>query len=314
MLLARERQELDIDLTCGTCVTIGNFDGVHKGHQKLIDRVLHKARAQGLLATVVSFCPHPLHVLVGPKTPPFITLRDHKLDIIESLGVDITLLLNFTRQMAALDPEEFVKTYLVDWINTKELVVGYDYSFGKGRKGNYALLQTLGERYGFTVERHEPVIINDAIVSSTRIRDLIRSGDVWAAAALLGRFYVVEGRVVHGKNRGGRLLGFPTANLELDNALFPETGVYAGWVELDDVCHAAVANVGYSPTFGNEEKTVEAHILDFNRDVYGCSMRFHFVQRLREERKFANLTELVARIREDAALARQVLSAPEAQL
>lgn len=314
MELARERQEIVLDLSRGSCVTIGNFDGVHKGHQKLIQRTIHKAQTRGLTSVVVSFCPHPLHLLVGPHTPPFITVREQKLDLFESLGVDMTLLVNFTRELANLAPEQFVKTYLVDWLNTKELVVGYDYTFGKGRQGNFELLQRLGREHGFEVERLDPVIINGAIVSSTRIRDMIRAGDVWNVKPLLGRFYTVRGEVIRGKNRGGRLLGFPTANLRLENEVHPATGVYAIWAQHNNETIPGVANIGYNPTFGNDELSVEAHLLDFKGDLYGHVIQVHFVQRLRPEKKFAGLEELIARIQEDIDLARDILNAPEAQL
>lgn len=313
MRIARERQEIDIDLSMGSCVTIGNFDGVHKGHQKLIERAIHKARARNMASVVVSFCPHPLHVLVGPHTPPFITVRDQKLDIIESLGVDLVLLINFTRELASLPPEEFVATYLVEWCNTKELVVGYDYTFGKGRQGNFQLLQVLGAKYGFGVERLDPVMKEGAIVSSTRIRDMIRAGDVWAVKPLLGRFYVVRGQVVHGKKRGKKL-GFPTANLKLENEVHPATGVYAVWVQRNGQIIPGVANIGYNPTFGNDELSIEAHLLDFDDDIYEQELQVHFVQRLRPEKKFSGVDELVARIQEDTTLARNILGAPEAQL
>lgn len=314
MEIARERSEITLDLSVGSCVTIGNFDGVHLGHQKLISRTIQKAVKRGMKSVVISFCPHPLHVLVGPNTPPFITQRDQKLDLLEGLGVDLTLLLNFTKKLAALSPEEFVRVYLLDWLNAKELVVGYDYSFGKGRKGNYEVLKALGEQLGFRVEQVGPVIVEGAIVSSTRIRDLLKAGEVWEAAALMGRFYSLRGEVIAGQNRGGRLLGFPTANLSIENGLYPETGVYACWMQLDGETLPAVANVGYSPTFGNQAITVEAHLLDFNRDIYGYDATLHFVLRLRSEKKFSGIDELVARIREDVALARQILAAPEAQL
>jgi len=314
MHIARERQEIHLDLSQGTCATIGNFDGVHKGHQKLIDRVIHKARARNMRSVVISFCPHPLHVLVGPHTPPFITFRDQKLDIIESLGVDLALLINFTRELANLSPREFVKRYLVDWLNIKELVVGYDYTFGKGRQGNFELLKELGAEFGFGVERLDPVIINGAIVSSTRIRDMIRAGDVWGVKPLLGRFYVVQGEVIHGKNRGAKLLGFPTANLKLQNEVHPATGVYAVWVQHAGQIIQGVANIGYNPTFGNDELSIEAHLLDFSGDIYEQELQVHFVQRLRGEKKFSGVEELIARIQEDIALARDILAAPEAQI
>lgn len=314
MEIARERQEITLDLSRGSCVTIGNFDGVHKGHQKLISRVISKAKAGNMASVAVSFCPHPLKVLVGPHRAPFITVRDQKLDILESLGLDLTLLLNFTREMAAMEPEEFVAAYLVGWLNMRELVVGYDYSFGKGRKGNFELLKSLGEKYGYNVERLDPVIIDGAIVSSTRIRDLIKAGDVWSVKPLMGRFYVVRGSVIHGRNRGGRLLGFPTANLKLLNEVCPKIGVYAIWAQVEGRIYPAVANIGHNPTFGDGELSVEAHILDFHEDIYGHEMRVHFVQRLRDEKKFSGVEELMARIAEDCELGRRILATPEAQI
>lgn len=314
MIIARNKKEILIDCSKGSCVTIGNFDGVHKGHQKLIQRTVHKAQSRGMNSVVVSFCPHPLHVLVGPHSPAFITVRDQKIDFIEALGVDMLLLINFTRELANLPPEMFVETYLVDWINTKELVVGYDYTFGKGRQGNFKMLQQLGQQHGFGVERLDPVMVDGAIVSSTRIRDMIRAGDVWNAKPLMGRFYVVRGQVIHGKNRGGRLLGFPTANLKLQNEVHPATGVYAIWAQHQDMIIPGVANIGYNPTFGNDKLSIEAHLLDFSGNIYDQELRVHFVQRLRPEKKFSGIEELKARIQEDIALARNILAEAEAQL
>jgi riboflavin kinase/FMN adenylyltransferase len=295
-----------------TCVTIGNFDGVHLGHQKLISRVKARAQALHLLSVVVTFDPHPLRVLVGDRTPPFITTLAQKLDFIATLGVEVTLVIPFTRELAALDPEQFVQTYLVDGLHTRELIIGYDYSFGKGRRGNYELLKQLGTVHGFGVERLDPVIIDGAIVSSTRIRDLVQAGKVWEAKPLLGRFHQAAGTVVPGRSRG-RLLGFPTANLQLAGGLSPKTGVYAVWADLDGAVRQGVANIGHNPTFGHEALSVEVHLLDFQGDLYGRELRVQFVQRIRSERKFESVAALVARIGEDVALARQILAAPEAQ-
>ncbi len=236
-----------------------------------------KAAALGVPSVVVTFCPHPLRVLVGPHTPPLITDYEKKLDLFEALGVDLTLMLRFTREMAAQEPEEFVRRVLVDALHARELVIGYDFSLGKGRKGNFELLQRLGAQYGFATEQLDPVIINGAVVSSTRIRDLIRAGDVWDVRPLMDRFYTVRGAVVRGMDRGGRLLGFPTANMEPRDELMPKPGVYATWVQIDG-------------------------------QVYP------FVHRLRDERKFSGLDELVTQIRRDVDLARQILSAPDARL
>lgn len=302
--------------TCITasCVTIGNFDGVHMGHQKLLCRTRQKASALGLCSVVVTFDPHPLRVLVGANTPPFITLTPQKLELIAALGLDFTLCLEFTKILAGLEPEEFVRSYLVDGLRMREMVIGYDYAFGRNRKGDFALLSALGQRFGFHVEQVGPVLMEDAIVSSSRIRDMVQAGLVWEARPLLGRFYRVQGKVVTGRNRGGRLLGFPTANLHLTDELFPRTGVYAVWVEHGERVLPAVANIGFNPTFGNGVLSVEVHILDFNENLYGLEMRVHFVQRLRSEQKFPDVQALVARIQEDILLARRILASPESHL
>lgn len=314
MEIARELQEITLDISKGTCVTIGNFDGVHAGHRKLIARTMQKAAARGLRSVVVTFCPHPLRVLVGPHTPPLITDYEQKLDLLEGLGLDLTLMLRFTRELAALEPEEFVRTVLVEGLRVRELVVGYDFTLGKGRKGNAELLAQLGGKYGFGMEQLDPVIINDAVVSSTRIRDHIRAGEMWDVRPLLDRFYAVRGKVVHGMGRGSRMLGFPTANIDPRDELLPKPGVYASWVEIDGEIHQSVTNIGHNPTFGNDKLSIETHILDYDKDIYGWDIRVAFVQRLRDEKKFSGIAELVAQITHDVALARQILAAPEAQL
>jgi len=313
MIVARTIEEIQ-DTIAGSCVTIGNFDGVHKGHQKLIQLACSRAKAQDLVSVVVTFDPHPLRVLRSDRTPPFITLTEQKIELISQHGPQVCLLLNFTMDMAKLAPEEFVKKYLLDGLNMKEMVIGYDYHLGKGRAGNFETLTELGVKHGFTVDRLDPVSMEDAVVSSTRIRDLVQAGKVWPVRPLLGRFYQVKGEVVHGMNRGGRLLGFPTANLKLVDELFPKTGVYAIWVEVDNEVRMGVANIGKNPTFGNDALSVEAHILDFDGDLYERDIRVHFVQRIRDEIKFNGIDELKDRIGKDIALGRQILSQPEAEI
>ncbi|QGY40482.1 bifunctional riboflavin kinase/FAD synthetase [Pseudodesulfovibrio cashew] len=296
-----------------SCVTIGNFDGVHKGHQRLIDLTCSRARATDRTSVVVTFDPHPLRVLRN-DAPPFITLTEQKLELLSQYGPQVCLLLNFTMAMAKLSPEDFVQKYLLDGLHMKEMIIGYDYHLGKGRAGNFETLSELGRKKGFTVDRLDPVSIDGAVVSSTRIRDLVQAGKVWPVLPLLGRFYQVKGEVVHGMNRGGRLLGFPTANLKLVDELFPKPGVYAIWVEVNKEVHMGVANIGKNPTFGNDALSVEAHLLDFKGDLYGSDIRVHFVQRIRDERKFSGIDELKGRIRKDVELGRQILSQPEAAI
>ena len=313
MIIARTIEDIK-DVIAGSCVTIGNFDGVHKGHQKLIRLACSRAKARDLTSVVVTFDPHPLRVLRPDTTLPFITLTDQKLELISQFGPQVCLLLHFTMDMARLDPEAFVRHYLVDGLKMKEMIIGYDYHLGKGRSGNFETLVRLGEEYGFSVDRLDPVSIDDAVVSSTRIRDLVHAGSVWQARPLLGRFYQVKGEVVHGMNRGGRLLGFPTANLKLVDELFPKPGVYAIWVEVDGEVHMGVANIGKNPTFGNDALSVEAHLIDFKGDIYGRDIRVHFVQRIRDERKFSGIDELKDRIGKDIELGRRILAQPEAAI
>ncbi len=297
-----------------SCLTIGNFDGVHLGHQQLITKVKKRARLMDISSIAVTFDPHPLRVLLDKKSPPFITLTSQKLELIDALGVDYTLCMPFTRELAALEPEAFVLEYLVGMLKVKEMIIGYDYAFGKGRKGNFTLLKELGQKYGFSVDQFPPVMVDGAIVSSTRIRDLLRDGRVWDVRPLLGRFYRVEGKVIAGKKRGGALLGFPTANILLKDELFPRTGVYAVWVEIKDQIKPGVANIGYNPTFGNDYLSVEIHILDFSQDIYDQPVKVHFVQRLRSEIKFSGIDELKSQIEKDCELGRRILSIPESKL
>ncbi|OIN98749.1 MAG: riboflavin biosynthesis protein RibF [Desulfovibrionaceae bacterium CG1_02_65_16] len=311
MIAARSIDELK-DTISGSCVTIGNFDGVHVGHQRLIGRTCAKAKSLGLVSVIVTFDPHPMTVLMGAKTPPFLSSTRQRLALIEQQGPNVTLVLEFTRQMAALEPEAFVRRYLLDGMAMREMVIGYDYAMGKGRKGNFELLSQLGAAQGFGVERLNPVIVGGAVVSSTRIRDLVQSGNVWDARPLLGRFFEVRGMVIDGMKRGAAMLGFPTANLRLEGTLLPKPGVYAVWAVLDGEPHQAVANVGYNPTFGDTGLTLETHIMDFNRTIYGQELSVRFVQRLRAERKFDSLDALKARIADDVRLGRVILGVPDA--
>jgi len=311
MIVARTIDELQ-DTISGSCVTIGNFDGVHMGHQRLIGRTCAKAKKCGFISVVVTFDPHPMTVLMGAKTPPFLTSTRQRLALIERQGPNVALVLEFTRQMAALEPEQFVRQYLLEGLAMREMVIGYDYAMGKGRKGNFDLLTQMGRAEGFNVERLNPVLVGGAVVSSTRIRDLVQAGNVWEARPLLGHFFEVQGLVVDGMKRGAAMLGFPTANIRPEATLLPRPGVYAVWAVLDGEPLQAVANVGYNPTFGDTGLTLETHIMDFNRNIYGQELSVQFVQRLRSERKFESLDALKARIADDVRLGRVILGNPDA--
>ena len=294
----------------GCCVTIGNFDGVHLGHRTLIQTMLAKARRLKVPGVVVTFWPHPLAVLAGKHAPPLITSQADRRALMRCLGVDVLLELPFDRQIAALTPEEFVRAELLP-LGCRHLVIGYDFSLGKGRAGNRQVLESLGRQYGFEVEQLAPVIVNDAVVSSTRVRDLVRAGDMWELQAVLGRHYHLSGVVEKGHARG-RELGFPTANIHTGNVLLPKNGVYATWVEGTDKENGGpwpgVTNVGTAPTFGNAVASVETFLLAGGGDLYGRELQVRFVQRLRDEQKFESLDALKARIARDVDLARQVLA------
>ena len=289
-------------------VTIGNFDGVHIGHRALFRQVMEKARSIGGTSVVMTFEPHPIRVLNCNKHFPLITLYEQKLELIGATGIDTLVCVPFTREFAATPAHTFVKEILCELIGMKSAVVGQDYSFGKKREGNISLLREMGTIYGFEVIVSGWVEVGDRRISSTKIRNLVLEGNVEEAKELLGRHYQVRGTVMRGRDRGGRLLGFPTANLKLFDELSPKGGVYVVTVECHGNTHKGVANIGYSPTFDNGEFSIEAHIFDFDQDIYDQPIRVNFIQRLRGEKKFPGPEALAAQIGLDIEKARGILS------
>jgi riboflavin kinase/FMN adenylyltransferase len=290
-----------------TTVTIGNFDGVHLGHQALFRKVTGWAERLGGKSVVMTFDPHPLEILAPDKKPSTLTPHKDKLKLIASHGIDVTLIVPFSREFAAISAQDFVKKILVDRLDVKAVVVGHDYRFGRGRKGDIEFLRQMGEEYGFEVEAVSGISQEGTVVSSTLIRRLIRDGDLRRAGDLLGRPYEVEGTVVRGRDRGGRLLGFPTANIRMTDQARPKTGVYAVWAEVDGRRLPGAANLGWNPTFGDTEQSLEVHVLDFDGDLYGKPIRVLFVERLRGEKRFDGVDQLIAQIHADCARAREVL-------
>ncbi len=291
-------------------VTIGNFDGVHIGHQSLFHEVIERADDIGGTSVAITFEPHPIKVLGNNGSPPLITLFEQKAELIASTGIDILVCIPFTRETANITAEDFVRDILVGRIGMRVIVVGRDYTFGRNRSGDVALLEKLAPRYGYEVvvaDWIENSVMQRGRISSTRIRDLVRAGRVAEARKLLGRHYQIRGVVARGRDRGGKLLGFPTANINLQDELCPKTGVYAVTVECMGKKYKGVANIGYSPTFDDHQFTVEVHILDFDGDLYGQKIRVNFVQRIRDEIKFSGVDELAEQIRRDVAEARRVL-------
>ena len=299
-------EKLDPPLT-DPVLTIGNFDGVHQGHLTLFNKVKERAKAISGQSVVITFEPHPIKVMSPGNGPPLITPTLQKLKLINATGIDVILCLPFTKEFASMSPEAFVKDLLVDRIGIKEIVVGYDYSFGYKRTGNIDLLKRMGKKYGFLVHVIEQIFVDSLPVSSTNIRNFVREGRLAEAKVLLGRDYEVCGKVVRGKNRGTRLLGIPTANLELIDELTPKPGVYVVRVMIDDKCFSGVTNIGYNPTFGNNAFSVETHLLNFSGDLVGKTIRVCFIQRLRDERTFRSIEELSEQIHQDIRVAEEVL-------
>jgi riboflavin kinase/FMN adenylyltransferase len=292
-------------------ITIGNFDGVHIGHQALFHAVIEKADALGGTSIVMTFEPHPARVLKKNDHPPLITLYEQKVELVASLGIDILICFPFTREFAAISAKEFVEDILLKRIGMKAIVLGRDYTFGRNREGNLDLLQTYAENLGFEVivaDWIQTLNTQPGRISSTHTRELVMAGKVADAQKLLGRYYQIRGIVATGRNRGGRLLGFPTANITLHDELCPKTGIYAVTVECGSKQYKGVANIGYRPTFDDHEFAVEVHILDFNDDIYGHKIRVNFIQRIRDEIKFSNISELSDQIKKDIVKAREILS------
>jgi len=294
-----------------TVLTLGNFDGVHLGHQAILRRAVERARELGGQSVVLTFEPHPLAVLAPERAPPIIQPVHDRLATLRALGIDVTVLQRFTRLFAALTPEAFVREFLQRHLELLHVVVGYNVNFGRDRAGSAETLQTLGARLGFGVDVVGPVAVSPddgTQVSSTTLRALLQQGDMRGAQTLLGRPYALRGRVVVGDRRG-RTLGFPTANLHVRRGLLlPPDGVYAVFVEVDGAQRPGVLNIGVRPTFGGRRRTIEAHLLDFAGDLYRRWLVVEFVERLRGEAAFDGVEALRAAIAADVAHARRVLA------
>jgi len=285
-------------------LALGNFDGVHRGHQKVLDSVRRVAGERGATSVVMTFDPHPSRVVRPDKAPPLLMTTAQKLEAIAAAGLQGAAIVRFTPELSRWAPETFVETVLVDWLKVASVWVGANFLFGHDRTGNFSLLRMLGGRYNFKAEKIDPVRYKDFVVSSTRIRRLVSEGRVDEAAALLGHQYYLEGTVMRGEERG-RTIGFPTANLSTENELLPSHGVYATTTTVDGVVRPSVTNVGVRPTVDASGRTsVETHIFSLDRNLYGASIRVGFVQRLRDERTFESLDVLRAQIAADCDKAR----------
>ena len=286
-------------------LALGNFDGFHRGHLKIIERVCRGAAEHGGTPMAMTFDPHPPRVVRPDKAPPLLMTTEQRLDALYAAGIKCVAVVRFTRDLSRWDPDTFVRTVLVDWLRVSEVWVGANFLFGHERSGNFSLLRTLGLRHGFRADKIDPVRYKDFVVSSTRIRRLVSEARVDEAGALLGHPYCIEGTVVEGRKRG-RELGVPTANLATDNELVLPYGVYATTMTVGGTVHAGVTNVGIRPTFGESTPTIETHLLGYEGDLYGRRVRLGFVQRLRDERHFEDVDALREQIDADRRAAERL--------
>lgn len=288
-------------------LTLGNFDGVHRGHQAILGRVAEVAHATGGEAVALTFHPHPVSVLRPEHAPALITSLRDRLALLAGTDLDVVLLQHFTPAFAGLSAEAFVERVVVERLGATRVIVGHSVSFGQGRRGDAALLSTLGARHGFGVEVVGPVRVDGHDVSSSAVRRAIADGDVTLAATLLGRPHRLSGRVVMGRQRGATI-GFPTANVAVRAGMWPPDGVYAVRMLRGDAWLDGVANIGTNPTFGDTGRTLEVYLFDFDADIYGERVSVAFVERLRGEETFPSVEALVARIARDVDDARAVLA------
>src|SRR5687768_12385086 len=294
----------------GTVLTVGTFDGVHRGHRDVIEKLVKRSRSRGLPGVLVTFEPHPIDIVNPSAAPLLLTTREEKLEVLAESGIDYLAVLPFTASLAAFSAEEFVETVLRRRFRFEELLIGYDHGFGRQRAGNVNVLRELGEKDGFKVEVVDAVAAADGhSVSSTSIRRAIAGGDLERACAGLGRPYSVSGRVIQGSQRG-RSLGFPTLNLGAapPRKLLPPEGVYAVRAQTPRGPAGGMLNLGPRPTFGDSTTTLEAHLFDTDGNFYGAQVRFDLLARLRETRRFASADQLMNQLRQDELDARNALT------
>ncbi len=290
-----------------TVLTIGNYDGIHLGHQKILSVVMERAEEMKGTSMIMTFEPHPLKVLAPERDVKLLITPEEKIRLIAAMGIDVLLLINFTREFAGMLPDDFIKKVLVDKLNVKEVIVGTNYTFGRNKKGSVELLRRRGKKYGFRVRAVRNVRVDGQVVSSSSIRSLLMRGAVNEVSAFLGRSYSIEGKVIKGKGRGERILQIPTANITTPVEIAPKEGVYAVRIGWRKNIYDGVANIGKNPTFGGLDVSYEVHLFDFSGNLLGENLKVYFIDRIRNERTFPDAAGLGKQIREDIARARDIL-------
>ncbi|MEP6900886.1 MAG: bifunctional riboflavin kinase/FAD synthetase [Actinomycetota bacterium] len=283
----------------GTVLTLGVFDGLHLGHQRIMQTVVESARINKAVPTVITFDPHPRAVLHPENSPPLLQTLDQRLANFEVLGIEQTIVIRFDKDFAAQDAETFLSDIVHERLQAREVFLGKGFAFGKNRGGNIELLREMSRKFGFFADEVAEVRLRGQRISSSKIRKLLAEGRVNLARRMLGRPYGVEGQIIHGFERG-RTIGFPTANLHPHNRVIPKYGVYATANLIDGVWRRSITNVGVRPTFEDEKNpSIESYVFDFDGDLYGDVLRVRFLHRIRDERKFSGIDELKAQIERD---------------
>ncbi|TGK01157.1 bifunctional riboflavin kinase/FAD synthetase [Leptospira langatensis] len=308
MKILRSLENLKSQLKTSTVVTLGNFDGIHLGHQALLERTKEISLEKGLPSCVVTYYPNPALVLGKDKDLGGITTQADKENLIESYGIDWLIVVPFTLEFAQMEAEDFLKNILIQELGAKSILIGFNHCFGKGRRGDFELLQKYSSEFGYDLEKLDPVFLGGTKLSSSYIRSLLREGKVAEAEECLGREFSVSGTVVEGHKRG-RAIGFPTANVKpFPELILPGVGVYAGHTEVEGKAYPSMINIGNNPTFGDNAIALESHIFDFSGDIYGKTVRVSFSERIRAEVKFSGVDALVEQLKKDETVSRKILT------
>ncbi len=289
----------------GVCLTLGNYDGVHLGHRSILGNLVKEAQRRKWPAVVYTFNPHPVKILAPHLAPPLINTEKQKIELFASCGVDAVIFEKFNHRFSSLSPQIFFQKIIRERLHATFVIVGYDFTFGKKREGNIETLEYLCFKNGIELTIMKPQMAGNTLVSSTVVRKYLMEGDVVHAARLLGRFFFLDGKVVHGNKRGQKLL-IPTANLKTENELIPANGVYATQTRIGKIVYGSVTNIGTNPTFGNRFRSIETHLLDVDLKIYGKKMRLYFLKKLRDEKKFISPQALALQIKKDIALAKRI--------
>ena len=291
-----------------TVITIGNFDGLHLGHQKIIQTVLKESEDINGTSMVVTFDPHPMKILAPEREIKLLTTPKERERLIRTMGIHVLLCITFNEEFSQLMPDNFIDDILVKKINAKKIIVGQNYAFGKARKGTTELLRRRGRKYGFNVKVVRHAKFNREVVSSSKIRSFLSKGQVFEASTFLGRAYTIEGNVIKGAGRGEKLLHIPTANITTPNELVPKEGVYAVKIGIKNDFFDGVANIGKKPTFGDAVTSYEVHIFDYTGNLLGEHLRIHFIDWIRDQQSFPDALSLERQIRNDIEHARDILN------